>query len=49
MPPKESKKKKSADPQPPSFLVARQLDQEKIHFLTTRIDVSFIFKICNYN
>jgi hypothetical protein len=41
MPPKKGGGKKSAKEgeQPPSFLIARQLDQEKIHFLTTRIDV----------
>jgi hypothetical protein len=43
MPPKKGSKKAAKDgAQPPSFLIARQLDQEKIHFLTTRIDVTKI-------
>ncbi len=34
MPPKKGKKSAKEGEQPPSFLIARQLDQEKIHFLT---------------
>ena len=32
------KSKKQDDAQPPSFLIAKQLDAEKIHLLTKRID-----------